>query len=216
MKLFGYWRSSATYRIRILLNLKGVAYDYEAVDLRAGDQRGVAHLARNPQALVPVLETDGGKRLVQSQAIAEYLEETIPEPSILPKSPEDRARARAIAAAIACEAQPFMNLRVQQYLKQDVGLDDPSVHDWLQHWGGGAMKAVESLIDAQGQFAVGDAPGLAEAFIVPQLYAAQRFKLNLDALPRMKRVAAACAELAAFQDAHPDAQPDAQPDVQGR
>lgn len=209
MKLYGYWRSSATYRIRIILNLKGIAYDYEPVDLRAGAQREEAHLSRNPQALVPVLETDAGERLVQSLAIAEYLEETVPEPAVLPGTPEGRARARAIAAAIACEAQPFMNLRVQQYLKQDAGFDDPSVHDWLERWGGGAMKAVETLMDVEGPFATGDAPGLADAFIAPQLYAARRFKLSLDALPRMRRVEAACAEIPAFKDAHPDAQPDA-------
>ncbi len=209
MKLFGYWRSSATYRIRIALALKEIPYTYEPVNLLAGDQGSDAHIARNPQALVPALETDDGTIITQSIAIAEYLEETQPSPPLLPGAPNARARARAIAAAIACEAQPFMNLRVQQYLKRDAAFDDVALQDWLNHWGGGAMQAADSLISDDGPFAMGATPGLADAFIVPQIYAARRFGIDMSQMARLARIEAACADHPAFQAAHPDRQPDA-------
>lgn len=209
MKLYGYWRSSATYRIRIILALKGLAYDYEPVNLLAGDQRSSAHLTRNPQALVPALETDDGAVLTQSLAIAEYLEEAYPATSLLPGPRDERAQARAIAATIACEAQPFMNLRVQQFLKKEARFDDTAMNDWLDRWSGGAMRAADALVSDDGPFAMGSEPGLADAFIAPQMYAARRFGVDLTTMAKLARIEAACAAHPAFQAAHPDRQPDA-------
>ena len=141
MKLFGYWRSSATYRVRIALALKNLDYDYEPVNLLKGEQRSDAYLEKNPLGLVPTLQTDDGALLTQSVAIIEYLEETRGGPSLLPGNPVPRAHARAIAAAIASEAQPFGNLRIQKYLKEECGFDAPSMAEWMNRWPGGAMAA---------------------------------------------------------------------------
>ena len=208
MKLYGYWRSSATYRIRIVLALKGVDYDYVPVNLLAGDQREHDHVSRQPQGLVPAFETSNGAILTQSLAIAEYLDEVIPEPAPLPKDAVARAHARAIAATLACEAQPFMNLRIQKYLRKERAFSDDAMADWLGRWVGGAMKAAESLIDPDGPFAAGPMPGLADAFIVPQVFGATRFGVDMATMPRMQRVVEACAALEPFQIAHPDNQPD--------
>lgn len=208
MKLYGYWRSSATYRIRILLNLKGVPYDYIPIDLRAGDQRAEPFLERNPQGLVPVIETEDGTLISQSLAIAEYLEETAGGASILPEGPEARAKCRAIAAVIACEAQPFMNLRVQNYLRQDLALEDVAVKEWLHVWCGGAMSAAEALVAPNTTFACGEHPTIADAFIVPQIFGARRFGLNLDPFVRLQQIEAAAKDHPAFVAAHPDRQPD--------
>ena len=210
MKLYGYWRSSATYRIRIILALKGLSYDYAPVNLLAGDQTGDAYGARNPQRLVPSLETDDGATLTQSLAIAEYLEERHPDPGLLPDDLTARAHARMIACIIACEAQPFMNLRIQKSLKADHDFSGEDVATWLQRWGGGAMTAAEALVEkTMGAFAVGEAPSLADAFIVPQVYGARRFGIDLTATPRLVAIEAACNRLDAFRAAHPDNQPDA-------
>ncbi|MEL7487692.1 MAG: maleylacetoacetate isomerase [Pseudomonadota bacterium] len=210
MKLFGYWRSSATYRVRIALALKGLVYDYAPVNLLEGEQRKVGYADKNPQALVPSLETDDGEILTQSLAIVEYLEEAFPEPSLLPSTPALRAKARAIAAAIACEAQPFMNLRIQNYLKNEGGFAPDALSDWLNRWPGGAMRAAEAMAaETRGVFAVGDAPGIADAFIVPQVFAAQRFGVDLTGCPHLVAIAAACNDLDAFKAAHPKNQPDA-------
>ena len=211
MKLYGYWRSSATYRVRIILALKALDYDYVPVNLLAGDQLSESHKKRNPQGLVPALETDSGAVITQSLAISEYLEEAFPENPVLPDDIMLRAKARAIAAAIACEAQPFMNLRMQKYLKEECDFDAAAMGDWLDRWTGGAMRAAEALVSATaGKFAVGDAPGLADAFIVPQVFGATRFGIDLSACPTLMRIAAGCNELDAFIAAHPDNQPDAQ------
>lgn len=210
MKLLGYWRSGASYRVRIILALKGVDYDYEPVNLLKDEQSGADYRLKNPQALVPTLITDGGTWLTQSIAIAEYLEEVYPDPPILPTSAILRAKARAIAAAIACEAQPFANLRIQKYLTRDLGLDDDAKADFLNRWSGGAMRAVESMVkETAGAFCVDDAPGLADAFLIPQLYAARRFNIDISACPALLAIERNCLKLSEFAKAHPDNQSDA-------
>jgi len=210
MQLLGYWRSGASYRVRIVLALKGIDYAYRPVNLLKGEQRSADYLRKNPQALVPTLITDDGEPLTQSLAIAEYLEEIYPEPPILPRSPSLRAKARAIAAAIACEAQPFANLRILKYLTDDLGLDDAAKAGFLNRWPGGALNAVEALAkETAGTYCVGDAPGLADAFLIPQLYAARRFRIDLSCCPTLLAIDERCQKLPAFAKAHPDNQPDA-------
>ncbi|MGD9801238.1 MAG: maleylacetoacetate isomerase [Parvularculaceae bacterium] len=210
MKLFGYWRSSATYRVRIALHLKGLDFDYEPVNLLKGEQHSEGFLKRNPQGLVPALQTDEGAVLTQSLAIIEYLEERYPEKPLLPADTDLRAKARAIAAVIACEAQPFMNLRIQSYLKEQREFDAAAVKDWLDRWTGGAMRSVEALIaDGGGAFCVGDRPGMADAFLVPQVFGALRFGVDLSQTPRIKEIYERCNAIDAFVKAHPQNQPDA-------
>lgn len=210
MKLFGYWRSSATYRVRIALELKGLEYDYEPVNLLKGEQQSPAHLKRNPQGLVPAFETEEGHILTQSTAIIEYLEERYPETPLLPANSEGRAKARAVAAIIACEAQPFMNLRIQTYLKNEREFDAEAMKEWLQHWSGGAMASVETLIgDDKGKFCVGDRPGMADAFLVPQVFGALRFGIDLSKQPRILEIFERCNAMEPFIRAHPNNQPDA-------
>lgn len=210
MKLYGYWRSSATYRVRIALALKGIDYDYEPVNLLKGEQKCSAYLAKNPNGLVPTLVTDDGAPLNQSLAIMEYLEETIPDPSILPRDPIARAKARAIAATIACEAQPLMNLRIQKYLKEEASFDDGAIKGWLSRWPGSAMAAVEKMAaETGGDFCVGDTPTMADACLVPQWFGALRFGIDLSGLTRLNAVYERCIALPAFEKAHPMNQPDA-------
>ncbi len=210
MKLFGYWRSSATYRVRIALALKGIDYDYEPVNLLKGEQKSAAYLSKNPNGLVPTLITDDGAALNQSLSIMEYLEETFPDPSILPRDPVGRAQARAIAATIACEAQPLMNLRIQKYLKEEASFDDNAVKDWLNRWPGSAMAAVEKMAaEKAGAFCVGDAPTMADACLVPQWFGALRFGVDLSGLTRLNEIYERCIALPAFEKAHPLNQPDA-------
>lgn len=210
MKLFGYWRSSATYRVRIALALKGLDYDYEPVNLLRGEQKEDAYLAKNPTGLVPTLGTDDGAFLNQSLAIMEYIEEAHPDPSILPGGPAHRAHARAIAATIACEAQPLMNLRIQQYLKNEGGFDEAAVKQWLNTWPAHAMAAVEkTLARTAGDFCVGDVPGIADCCLVPQMYAAKRFGVDVSAFSKMNEVTERALKHPAFEKAHPDNQPDA-------
>ena len=209
MKLFGYWRSSASYRVRIALALKQLDYDYQPINLVKGEQRAAEYLAMNPQGLVPTLVTDEGVRLTQSTAIIEYLEERYPERSLLPSQPSDRARARAIASICACEAQPFMNLRVQQYLKEQKGYDDAALAEWLARWVGGAMATIEQLIDRSNAWCVGDAPGFADCFLAPQVFGALRFGVDLSGAPRIMRLNEAYQKHEAFRKAAPGAQPDA-------
>ncbi len=210
MKLYGYWRSSATYRVRIAMALKGIDYDYEPVNLLKGEQKSPAYLAKNPNGLVPILITDDGAALNQSLAIMEYLEEAFPDPSILPCDPIARAKARAIAATIACEAQPLMNLRIQKYLKEEASLDDIAVNSWLNRWPGSAMAAVEKMTaETGGDYCVGDTPTIADACLVPQWFAALRFGIDLSGLTRLNEVYERCIALPAFEKAHPMNQPDA-------
>ncbi len=210
MKLFGYWRSSATYRVRIALALKNLDYDYEPVNLLKGEQRSEAYLAKNPNGLVPTLATDDGALITQSLAIIEYLEETHAEPPLLPGNALARANARAIAATLASEAQPFGNVRIQNYLKNERGFDAEAMKDWMNRWPGGAMAAVEKMLGrTAGDYCVGDAPGLADCFLVPQMYAALRFGVETARLKKMNEIYERCSKHPAFIKAHPDNQPDA-------
>ncbi|MCA8895811.1 MAG: maleylacetoacetate isomerase [Parvularculaceae bacterium] len=210
MKLLGYWRSSATYRVRIALALKGLDYDYQPVNLLKGEQSGAEYLKKNPQALVPTLVTDAGEEISQSLAIIEFLQETFPSPSVLPKTPILRAKARAIAAAIACEAQPFANLRIQKYLTETLGVSDEAKAAFLNRWPGGALNAVEAMAcETAGAFCVGDEPTIADAFLVPQIFASRRFNIDLSNCPTLLAIDERCQKLPAFIKAHPDNQPDA-------
>jgi len=214
MRLHTYFRSSAAYRVRIALNLKGL--DYEAVPVHlvrgGGEHRQPAYLGLNPAGLVPALE-DQGQVLTQSLAIVEYLEEIHPRPALLPEAPLDRARVRAIAQAIACDIHPVNNLRVLQYLTRELAADDAQKNAWYRHWVGVGMQAVEAMLAADartGAFCHGDAPGLADCCLVPQVFNARRFGCDLSAMPTVLRIADTCAGLEAFRRAAPEAQPDAE------
>jgi maleylacetoacetate isomerase len=203
------WRAGAPYRTRIGLALKGVEYETAPVDLIAGQQREPAYRALNPQGLTPALEIGGGEILTQSLAILEWLEETIPEPPLLPKAPLDRARVRAMADIIACDIHPLNNTRVGRALSK-MGQDQASISAWLQRWIVDGFDALEPMIARHGRgFAFGDTPTMADCFLVPQVYSARRFEVDLTPFP--VAVDARCAELPAFQAAHPTKQPDAVP-----
>lgn len=207
--LHGYWRSGAAYRTRIALNLKGLAYDIVAHDLRKGDQRGQDYLALNPQGLVPALETDGAV-LTQSPAILEWLEETYPEPPLLPAGALARARARAMCALVACDIHPLGNLRVLNALRADLGADEAQVQAWIGRWIGAGFDALEALVARHGEgWAYGAAPTLADCCLIPQVYAARRFSVNTAPWPNLMAVADRAAQHPAFLAAHPDRQPDA-------
>ncbi|MCW5620440.1 MAG: maleylacetoacetate isomerase [Burkholderiales bacterium] len=214
MKLYTYFRSSAAYRVRIALNLKGL--DYEAVPVHlvrgGGEHRQPAYLGLNPAGLVPPLE-DQGQVLTQSLAIIEYLEESHPQPALLPAAPLDRARVRAIAQAIACDIHPVNNLRVLQYLTRELDASEEQKNAWYRHWIGVGLQAVEAMLagDARtGAFCHGDTPGLADCCLVPQIFNARRFDCDLSGLPRTMAVFDACMLLQAFQNAQPSACPDAE------
>lgn len=213
MEYWGYFRSSSSYRLRIALGLKGLAADFHPVHLvkDGGQQKTDAYRAMNPQALVPVLKT-GGDLLTQSPAILEWLEEVYPDPPLLPQGAVARAQVRAFCAAIACEIHPLQNLRVLSHLRESYGQDQAGVEAWCQRWIGEGLAACEALLAGRPatRFAFGDAPGLAEVYLVPQMFSAARFKVETGALPRLTAIAAACAELPAFADAHPARQPDAE------
>lgn len=212
MRLYSYWRSSAAYRVRIALHLKGLAFETVAVDLRTAAQHDAAYGTVNPQHLVPTLE-DGDLILGQSLAIIEYLEECYPAPALLPKSPAARARARQIALAIAADLHPLDNLRVLAYLERELAADPAAGRAWYIHWLGLGLDAVEYLVDGVGPFALGGAPSLADLCIVPQLYNARRYGFSLDAYPRLCRIDAACAGRTDFRRARPEVQPDAPAEV---
>lgn len=200
--LHDYWRSSAGYRLRIALRLKGIAHDRRAVDLLAGDQRADAHLALNPQGLVPVLQIDG-HALTQSLAILEYLEETRPEPPLLPRDAGARAQVRAIAQAIACEIHPLSNLGV---LRRVEGMAGPDMRArWNRDNIASGLLTVEGMLQRMpGRFCHGDDPTMADCVLVPQLYNADRWGVGFDHLPRICGVARACSGHAAFAAAHPE------------
>ena len=211
MKLFGYWRSSATYRVRIALALKDIDYDYQPVNLLKGEQSESDYLAMNPHGLVPALQTDDGAIITQSLAIMEFLEEAHPTPTILPKDPASRAHARAIAATLACEAQPFMNLRIQKYLKTDIGLADDALKAWLNRWPGSAMAAVEKIVATTGgDYCVGDEPTFADCCLIPQMFGALRFGVDVSGLTRLNAIYERSEAHPAFHKAHPLNQPDAE------
>ena len=213
MRLYTYWRSSSAYRVRIALNLKGL--DWEPVPVHlvrgGGEQHAPAYRAVNPHGLVPVLE-DGERRISESLAIIEYLEETRPEPPLLPADADGRGRVRALALSIACGIQPVNNLRVLKYLEEPLGLEPGQRDAWYRHWveeGFGALEARLSSEPETGRFCHGDTPGLADCCLVPQVYNARRYGCDLEAFPTLLRIDAACAELEAFRAAAPERQPDA-------
>ncbi len=202
--LHDYFRSSAAYRVRIALKLKGVEYDSVSVDLRTGEQSSDAYRARNPQGLVPMLEIDGHS-LTQSLAIIDYLDATRPEPRLVPADAADRAHVLAMALVIACDIHPLNNLRVLRYLQHELGQDEPARNSWYAHWITEGLTALETLAAPRaGRFLFGDAPGLADICLVPQLYNARRFDVPLDAYPVLLRAEQQANKLDAFIAAHPD------------
>ena len=208
MLLHGYWRSGTSYRTRIALNLKGVAYEQAGVDLRAGDQRAEAFRALNPQGLVPAVEFEG-RVLTQSPAILEWLDERWPEPPLLPRDVEARAVVRAMAAVIGCDIHPLNNLRVLRAIK-DLGADEAATNAWAGRWIGAGFDALETLIGRYGDgWSFGDAPGLVDCYLIPQVYSARRFAVDLSPWPRIGAIDARATAHPAFQAAHPDRQPDA-------
>ncbi len=208
--LYSYWRSSSSWRVRIALQLKGVAYEYKAVDLRQGVQFSDEHRARNPVSQVPVLEVEQLGRihhLAQSMAIVEWLEERFPTPPLLPGGDYDRARVRALAEHVNSGIQPYQNLAALKWLKgRKPGLET----EWVKHWLAGGLAGLESAVkDGAGRFCHGDAVTVADLYLVPQLYGARRFGVDLAPCPTLVRIEAACRELPAFRLAEPAAQPDA-------
>ncbi|MHA1548390.1 MAG: maleylacetoacetate isomerase [Alphaproteobacteria bacterium] len=203
-KLFDYWRSSASYRVRIALNLAGVGYERIDIDLRAGDQITSAHLARNPQALVPVLEIDG-QRFTQSLAIIDYLDRTRAL-GLSPDNPTARAHVWALAQSIAIDLHPICNLRVATHVGELMGAVEGVQADWMHHFMVPALAAFEALLGRfeQTPYCAGDAPSIADLCLIPQLYNAERWQVNTSGFARISAVAAACAAHAAFADAHPD------------
>src|SRR6202048_2889824 len=210
MKLHGYFRSSASYRVRIALNLKGLSADHLPHHLRRGEQRDPAYLAINPQGLVPALENDAGAVITQSLAIIEWLEEIHPEPPLLPKDPLRRAKVRAFAMALHCDTLPVQNLKVLARLRE-LGLAEEKVTEWAAWANREGLGACEKLIAREaGPFCFGDAPTIADLCLVPQLANARRFGVDVAAFPRLLKAEAAAKELKAFADAAPDRQPDAE------
>ena len=209
MLLYEYFRSSAAYRVRIALNLKGLAYDHRSIHLRKGEQRAADYLGVNPQGLVPTLVV-GNVRLTQSLATIEYLEERHPQPPLLPEGPEDKAWVRAIALMIACDIHPIDNTRVLAYLKDELQVDDAKRDDWYRHWIRLGFDAIEQHLGSRpaGRFCFGDMPTIADVCLVPQVANAGRVKLALDSWPRIRAINDACLALPAFDKARPENHPD--------
>ncbi|MDO7835769.1 maleylacetoacetate isomerase [Sphingobium sp. HBC34] len=208
MILHGFWRSSASWRVRIAMGMKGISWSDRTYRLRAGEQRSDAYLTLNPQGLVPALEIDGAV-LTQSLAICEYLEELYPDPPLLPADPLDRARVRGFAQAIACDIHPIQNLKVLRMLGQR-GLDEDTVQGWAREVIESGLEACSRLIaDRNGSYCFGDSVTLADVVLIPQLHNARRFGARID-YPRIEAIEAACSTLPAFAAAHPARQPDAE------
>ena len=207
IRLYSYWRSSAAYRVRIALNLKGLDHEIVPVSLAPGvaEHRGDAYREKNPQMLVPFLE-DGEMAIAQSMAILEYLEETYPGVRLLPQSEPGRSRVRTLCSMIACDIHPLNNLRVMNYIKSEFGADPTD--GWYAHWIHEGFAAAETLA-SDGPYVLGDEITMADAFLVPQVYNARRFGVPLDGFPKLVAATDACNELAAFQNAAPEAQSDA-------
>lgn len=208
LRLYSYFRSSAAYRVRIALNLKQLEHEIVAVNLVRGEQRGEAYRALNPQALVPALQLPDGRLLTQSGAILEWLEESFPAPALLPADAFERARVRAFCQAIACDIHPLNNLRVLGYLGENLGADEAARTTWYHHWLRQGFDALERTVGS-GSFCFGEAPTLADVLLVPQVYNALRFRLDMASYPRLAAIAAHAGAQPAFRAAHPDAQPDA-------
>jgi maleylacetoacetate isomerase len=211
MKLYGYFRSSAAFRVRIALNLKNLAYETVSIHLRRNEQARGEYLRLNPQGLVPTLEEDDGHRVIQSLAIIEYLDEIHPASPLLPPGAADRARVRALAEIVACDIHPINNLRVLRYLAHTLGQDEAAIGAWYNHWIDAGFAALEPLLAADprtGQFCHGDTPGLADIALVPQVVNAERYQLDMAPYPTIARIFQRCMALAPFAAAHPDKQPE--------
>lgn len=214
MELYTYFRSTAAWRVRIALALKGLDWTPRYVHLTrgGGEQHGEAYRALNPQGLVPAL-ADGGETFTQSLAIVEYLDETHPEPPLLPRSPAARARVRALALVVACDMHPLNNLRVPRYLEREFGADEAAKRKWMHNWMAAGFDALERMLDGDprtGACCHGDSPTLADLCLVPQVYNANRFGFPLDDFPRVRRINEHCLALPAFSSTAPDRQGDAE------
>jgi maleylacetoacetate isomerase len=201
--LHDYFRSSASYRVRIALNLKGLAYERVEISLIAGEQKSDSYLAQNAQGFVPLLVADG-QTIIQSLAIIDWLDRAFPEPRLIPDDAMPRAVALAQAQVVACDIHPLNNLRVLKYLKRDLGLNEQTKDRWYRHWIIEGFDALEAMA-GDGRYLGGETPGIADCCLVPQMYNARRFEVPLDAYPRLVAIDAACTELEAFRRAHPDA-----------
>ncbi len=209
--LHAYWRSGTSYRTRIALNLKGLAYQIRSVNLLQGEQLAAPYRDLQPQGLVPALESDG-RVMIQSPAILEWLDEAYPEPRLLPAGAADRATVRAMAALIGCDIHPLNNLRVLRHLRRDLKASDEQLLAWETRWIGDGFSALEAEIGRHGAgFCFGDAPTLADCYLIPQIYSAVRFGVDLEPYPLIRAIDLRAGALEAFALAHPDRQPDAQP-----
>ncbi|MDG1707376.1 MAG: maleylacetoacetate isomerase [Emcibacteraceae bacterium] len=209
--LHGFWRSSAAYRVRIALNLKGIDYTQKNYVLGKGEHKADDFIAKNPQGLVPALEVDG-KMVTQSLTIIEYLDHIKAENRLLPTAPDERARVQSIAYAIACEIHPLNNLRVLKYLKGPLELDEEAVNSWYRHWVAEEFTALEAKLSSEnetGKFCHGDTPGFADTFLIPQIYNAQRFNCDVSAYPTLMAINERCLAMDEFERAIPENQPDA-------
>jgi maleylacetoacetate isomerase/maleylpyruvate isomerase len=211
VRLYTYFRSSAAFRVRVALNLKGLDYQPTFVHLAKGEHRKPEYAAVNPQALVPALD-EGGRLLTQSLAILEYLEETHPQPPLLPRDPFARARVRSLALLIACEIHPLNNLRTLRHLKNSLGQSEAQVNGWYRHWVADGLAKLEAELQnpGTGRFCHGEAPTMADCCLVPQIFNAKRYQCDLGPYPAVMRVFDACMQLDAFVRAQPDKQPDAE------
>ena len=208
MQLYSYFRSSAAYRVRIALNLKGVDYQHVPVNLLHSEQLGDAYRTLQPQGLVPALVLEDGSSLMQSTAILEWLEESFHTPSLYPSDPIARARTRALCNMVACDIHPINNLRVLKYLQSELGADDAQKKAWYQHWVVEGFGAIETLL-AEGPFALGEQLSMADVYLVPQVFNALRFDVDMSPFPKLASLYQQCNTLKAFQDAEPGRQPDA-------
>jgi maleylpyruvate isomerase len=211
MKLYSFFRSGTSHRLRIALNLKGIATDYAAIDLRVDEQQKEAFKAINPQGLVPALDT-GEQVLIQSPAIIEWLEEKYPTPALLPAGADARAQVRALAAIVGCDIHPINNRRILQTLRKQFGANEDAINAWCGHWISEGFDAYEALMAAdktRGRFSFGDTPTLADVYLIPQVESARRFNVDMNRWPLISAIDKACGELEAFKKAAPMAQPDA-------
>jgi maleylacetoacetate isomerase/maleylpyruvate isomerase len=212
MKLYGFWRSLATYRVRVALALKGIEAEEVSINLLQGVQHGAGYKAVNPQSVVPALVIDEAAPLVQSMAILEYLEETYPKPPLLPKDARGRARVRGLALMVACDAHPLIVPRIRNYLEREMHLDEPSRNRWLQHWTLLALETLETRLSKEretGRFCHGDAPTMADICLAGQVFAAGYFDVSTAGVPTVERIFAECMKIDAFDRSQPLKQPDA-------
>ena len=206
MILYSYFRSSAAYRVRIALHFKAIDFQLNATNLLENEQQSTEYLAINPQGLIPAIKLDNGEVISQSSAIIEWLEECYPEPALFPDIAQDRAKVRALRASIACDIHPLNNLRVLHYLKNDLNLNDQQKNHWYQHWITLGFSALEQTIS--GSYSFADSISMADLYLIPQVYNALRFKVDISPFPNILTVYNNCNKHQAFIDAHPDNQPD--------